>query len=53
MKIDRDACLAAMTQNGDSLQYAAEPMKAYKEVSLAAVTQDMDRFFELLRNPRR
>ena len=37
---DREAGLAAMTQNGVSFQYAAEPMKADKEVCLAGVTQN-------------
>ncbi len=32
--------MAAMTQNGDALEYAAEPFKADREIVMAAVSQD-------------
>jgi hypothetical protein len=34
--------LAAVTQDGNALQYASEDLKADKEVVLAAVTQRME-----------
>ena len=47
---NRDVVLAAVQQNVRALQYAAEPLKADKEVVLAAMRQNGHQAWMILRN---